>query len=1386
MVEARLRKVISLVVSLVVIAIMTITGQLVGLSLTTKAVAATIPPGSSYSPIVPTRIVDTRIGKGGSTLGAFQTLSVTLPTSVVPSSAVAIVANVTVTNTQSSGYLTIYPANQSRPNASEINWSTGETVPNLVTVPTGSGTIDFYNGSNGSTDVIVDVEGYYNSPSNSTGASGHYFPLPPYRIVDTRGGTASAYSGDTLGPKGTLTVNVLGKGGIPGFGVSAIVANVTVTNTTSLSYLTVWPSGTTMPTASNLNWTQGQTVANRVTVPLSQSGGLSFYNNAGNADVIVDVVGYYSDSTGSPTQGLLFNPVSVSRVVDTRSGLGGVTGPVGPDTAQTYTIAGSNGIPSSTASNPAQAVVLNLTEASTTATGGYLTVYPDGAAPPLSSDLNFSSGEVKANMDVVGLSSSGTVSIYNAQGSTQYIVDVFGYFTPAAPGADTITVTPSPSSLPADGSATSSVTIVDTSPSGAPVASQALTVSGVPSTTGVCGGLPTSVTTNSSGVASFTYTSTSTVGTCVISVSESGTAMPAVGTAVITQTAAPDVLNIIGNSGNSVVANGTSSTVLTVSDSTFAGIPVASATVSLSTTANPSGACGSIPSTVTITNGSGTVTYTSSTTPGICEIQATATGATAGQFSLAQTPGSPSSQYSISSTLPTSVVEGNTSGIYGTFIVKNGNSEPVIGDYVAIATSGVCGSVSPTQGTTGLKGDLGVLYVPSASVGTCTLTFTESQTGATTTVNISQKIAPATVELTASPGAVVTSSSTVTNTSTIGVSVDNLNGPIGADSLTISTSGPSGVCGSIASSGSTDERGLANLSYTVGTTSGVCVIKVTEAATGAFNTIGIAQVASQPTSWNKLSIQPGSASVSAGSSVSLTLTVKTLSGSVVPNDVIGFSIVGGPGCGSISSSGSPYATTDSSGQAVVSYIAGKSALTCGIQAVESATGAIGIASVTQTVAPASMTVSLNGSSPALPIAIAVSGQTGLPLDVAITLSSGEPVKGDTVSVTPISLTPTGQNVSYCGSSSLTATSGVTDSYGLFQAGFDVGPVGFCALLIGDSEFHLSSELLVVQSSNLVSTKMSTDMVAQPDNIQANGTSTSKLQVLVTNSSNVPIVNDPVVFISPKYLGVVGGSPACGVVTPSFFDTGIQATITNSMGVAAAGYQASTTALTCPVLAIEADSAFGAYTFIHQTSVAPTIPPLTISATLPTFFGGGATQAITLTVKTTSGIPFEGDSVKLNSTSESNSGVCGSSVSYLPISNGSGALTYYYTPGANSGFCVLNFVDQNGNSVNVVIDQKQAAPTSSYTVTASLSSTTLTVDVLNSNSIGVAGDPLLFSVSGPSGCSGSGPSTSDYGLTGSSPIGEFTTSVVLPPSGVTGCILNIQEANTGASAQVNLP
>jgi hypothetical protein len=382
--------------------------------------------GSSYVPLAPQRILDTRIT--GNPLGnnSSENLAVTGIDSV-PADATAVVLNVTVTASSNESYLTVYAAGESSPKVSNLNFSQGETVANLTVVPVGvNGRVTIYNAI-GEVQVIVDLEGYFEANSGSSTA-GSYVALTPARITDTRSGSGDPNSGAPLGPGGTLNVHVDGEGGVPSTGVEAVALNVTVTDTTQYSDLTAYPGEIAMPLASNLNWWPGDTVANRVIVPVGASGQVSIYNSRGDADLVVDVVGYFSDGTSTPSNASFYYPMSPIRVLDSTLD----AGTPGANSYLSEQFAGVDGI-----SSTANAILANLTSTNATEPG-YFSVVPEQATP-ITSDVNFSANQTVPNLVIATLNSQGGANIYNAQGTAAAIADVFGYFqpegTPSSPQA---------------------------------------------------------------------------------------------------------------------------------------------------------------------------------------------------------------------------------------------------------------------------------------------------------------------------------------------------------------------------------------------------------------------------------------------------------------------------------------------------------------------------------------------------------------------------------------------------------------------------------------------------------------------------------------------------------------------------------------------------------------------------------------------------------------------------------------------------------------------------------------------------------------------------------------------------------------------------------------
>jgi len=268
----------------------------------------------------------------------------------------------------------------------------------------------------GNTNVVADVEGYVDTADQPAQPDGRFVPVSPTRVLDTRSGTTTNPTLTTaLGPKQTMHVNVAQSG------QEAVALNITVTKPTAASYLTVWPDGATQPTVSNLNFTPGQTIANRVMVMVANGGKVSIYNAAGTVQVIADLNGSFTDPT-TLVSGARFQGLQPTRILDTRNGIGGIRGAIGSNGSLAVQVGGVDGVPST-----ASAVVANLTVTDTTA-ASYLTAWPDGATRPNASDLNWTAGRTVPNLAVVELGPDGKVDLYNAAGSTDVVLDVVGFY----------------------------------------------------------------------------------------------------------------------------------------------------------------------------------------------------------------------------------------------------------------------------------------------------------------------------------------------------------------------------------------------------------------------------------------------------------------------------------------------------------------------------------------------------------------------------------------------------------------------------------------------------------------------------------------------------------------------------------------------------------------------------------------------------------------------------------------------------------------------------------------------------------------------------------------------------------------------------------------------
>ena len=393
---------------------------------TVKADLNSVPATSvaqSFVPIDPTRIIDTRTGLGSpvarvgnGAAGGDPLVYKVAGQATVPASGVGAVSlNVTVseTNTPShGGYVTVYPCG-TRPDASNLNFMSGEVVPNAVIAPVASdGTICFY--VYGQANLIVDINGYFNAGTGFTA-------VPPTRVADTRMGVGATQArvGDGSMNATPIEVQIAGLANVPTTGVSSVSLNLTATNTTTGEaggYVTAYPCGT-RPTTSSLNFISSKTVPNAVVVPVSSKGTVCLFV-FGQADLLVDVNGWFAKTAG-------FTSMGPTRVLDTRTGEGTeFIGRPGGDYVLKLPLTGLHDLPQTGVG----AVSLNVTVTSSDAPdeGGYVTVYPCGTAPE-ASNLNFKADQTVANAVIVPLSDTGRVC-FRVYGQTHLIADINGWF----------------------------------------------------------------------------------------------------------------------------------------------------------------------------------------------------------------------------------------------------------------------------------------------------------------------------------------------------------------------------------------------------------------------------------------------------------------------------------------------------------------------------------------------------------------------------------------------------------------------------------------------------------------------------------------------------------------------------------------------------------------------------------------------------------------------------------------------------------------------------------------------------------------------------------------------------------------------------------------------
>jgi lysophospholipase L1-like esterase len=266
-------------------------------------------------------------------------------------------------------------------------------------------------------------------PATVLGATAEAAPAS-YVPFETPVGALATWDGTggvtgVRGPDSTTTFPVLGIGGIPSTGVSAVLLRVMTSNPTASTFLELWPDG--IPRAadlSTLNVAAGENISNVAVVAPGENGRIAVYNRSGETDIGVDVQGYFTTTASPDTGG--FVPVTHTRLIDTRSGLGTTTGTIPAGGSRTVTIAGTF-VPAG-----ATAAYVNLLVPGAT-TGGWVGSAPPGTALGKGA-INYVSGSTQSGA-TIKLAADGRVTFYNkGSAAINLVVILQGYFSGVAGG----------------------------------------------------------------------------------------------------------------------------------------------------------------------------------------------------------------------------------------------------------------------------------------------------------------------------------------------------------------------------------------------------------------------------------------------------------------------------------------------------------------------------------------------------------------------------------------------------------------------------------------------------------------------------------------------------------------------------------------------------------------------------------------------------------------------------------------------------------------------------------------------------------------------------------------------------------------------------------------
>jgi len=253
--------------------------------------------GFGYQPLPPDRILDTRNATQGDyntgwAEGLTRPVKVTGVGGVPGAGAEAVVFNVTtVSPTAPFSWLTVSPTGTAAGTTAAHNFGTDPSptavLNDVVMAKVGTGGMIDIRNEFGSVDLVIEVVGYYASTGGSM-----YRALNPKRILDSRNVTQGDFSTPWAGAQSRTVATTLGTC------ADAVVLHVTtVSPSDGFSWLTVTPTGVAATSTAVHNFGTASftsELTNDIVIARTgTNGSIDIRNEAGNVDLVIDLVGFY-------------------------------------------------------------------------------------------------------------------------------------------------------------------------------------------------------------------------------------------------------------------------------------------------------------------------------------------------------------------------------------------------------------------------------------------------------------------------------------------------------------------------------------------------------------------------------------------------------------------------------------------------------------------------------------------------------------------------------------------------------------------------------------------------------------------------------------------------------------------------------------------------------------------------------------------------------------------------------------------------------------------------------------------------------------------------------------------------------------------------------------